>query len=84
MQPTILINRFMINLRTVDSEVPDYSVCITDQQQGPSALQFRRSADRLGNIGGTLYDGLSDEHWDEEANGDEIDEVERSGAGAEA
>ncbi|EKM57586.1 uncharacterized protein PHACADRAFT_251281 [Phanerochaete carnosa HHB-10118-sp] len=66
--PLILINRFMINLRTVDSEVtvPGYSVRITDRQQGQSTLHFRKSTNRLGNIGETLQDGWSDEFWVEE------------------
>lgn len=50
-QPPMLISRFMINLRTVNSEVPDCSMHSTERQQGQSTLQFRRSANRLGNIG---------------------------------
>ncbi|EKM57633.1 uncharacterized protein PHACADRAFT_251365 [Phanerochaete carnosa HHB-10118-sp] len=75
MQPLVLINRFMINIRTVDSEVSDYSVCLTDRQQAQPSVQFRRSTNRLGNTMGTLYDGLSNEPWDGEASSAEIDEA---------
>lgn len=73
----MLINRFMINLRTANSEVPDYSVCITDRQQVQSSVQFRGSVNRLGNIGGTLNDGLSNEPWDKENGSVEVDDVGR-------
>ncbi|EKM57643.1 uncharacterized protein PHACADRAFT_206528 [Phanerochaete carnosa HHB-10118-sp] len=75
--PPVLINRFMINLRTIDSEMPDYSLHIGDQQRRQATLQFRRPANRLGNIGETLQDGWSDELWDEENNTAEVDEEGR-------
>lgn len=61
----MLINRFMINLRTAGSELPE-SDYMSDQQQGRSTLQFRMPTDRLGNIGGTLRDGWTDELCSEE------------------
>ncbi|EKM57661.1 uncharacterized protein PHACADRAFT_206542 [Phanerochaete carnosa HHB-10118-sp] len=68
--PPVLINRFMINLKMIDSEVPGDSTCVTDQQQGQSTVQFRQSTNRLGNIGGTLQSGWDDddefETWDQE------------------
>ncbi|EKM54310.1 uncharacterized protein PHACADRAFT_258091 [Phanerochaete carnosa HHB-10118-sp] len=73
--PPVLINRFMINLRTVESEVPDCSVSVTDWQQGQSTLQFERSMNRLGNIGGPLYDGWSDEPYNDETTFTEVDET---------
>ncbi|EKM57680.1 uncharacterized protein PHACADRAFT_206560 [Phanerochaete carnosa HHB-10118-sp] len=66
--PLVLINRFMINLRTAGSEVLDHSMRITDQQQEQSTVQFRRSTNRLGNIGGTLQNGWDDDEPVEEEN----------------
>ncbi|EKM57597.1 uncharacterized protein PHACADRAFT_206490 [Phanerochaete carnosa HHB-10118-sp] len=83
--PPVLVNRFMINLRTVDSEVPDYSVSTNDQQQRTPTLQFTRSANRLGNIGATLQDGWSeDEAWDEEDSAAGVEEAGQQEASAEA
>ncbi|EKM50275.1 uncharacterized protein PHACADRAFT_264882 [Phanerochaete carnosa HHB-10118-sp] len=56
----------MINLRAADEAMADYSVQMSDQQQRPPTLQFRTPPDRLGNIGGMLRDGWSDESDDEE------------------
>ncbi|EKM48943.1 uncharacterized protein PHACADRAFT_265962 [Phanerochaete carnosa HHB-10118-sp] len=64
--PSVLISRFMINLRTTGSEASDYSMHTSDRRQGQSTLQFRTPEDLLGNIGGTLQDGWSDESCDEE------------------
>ncbi|GJE85287.1 hypothetical protein PsYK624_013660 [Phanerochaete sordida] len=64
--PLVLINRFMINLRTTDSEMADVSLAsIADQQQPQPTLQFRRPTDRLGNIGESLHHSW-DDHWDGE------------------
>ncbi|EKM57644.1 uncharacterized protein PHACADRAFT_251381 [Phanerochaete carnosa HHB-10118-sp] len=83
--PPVLINRFMINLRIVNSDVPDYSMRITDRQQGQSTVQFRRSTIRLGNIGGTLQNGWDDDRsWDEEGSAAEVDEAGGSETNAEA
>ncbi|EKM57646.1 uncharacterized protein PHACADRAFT_251384, partial [Phanerochaete carnosa HHB-10118-sp] len=59
--PPVLINRFMINLRAVDSDAlePSYG---SDEQRGLSTLQFRRPANFLGNIGESLQDGWSDSY----------------------
>lgn len=65
-QPPVFINRFMINLRMAGSAMSDYSLHISDQQQGQSTLEFRIPADRLGNIGETLQDGWNDEPCGEE------------------
>ncbi|EKM48120.1 uncharacterized protein PHACADRAFT_203221 [Phanerochaete carnosa HHB-10118-sp] len=82
--PSILISRFIINLRTAGSTVSDYSVHMSDQQQRQLSLQFRRPTDRLGNMGGTLQDGWSDETCDEESDVAEVGEEGRHEAGAEA
>ncbi|EKM48267.1 uncharacterized protein PHACADRAFT_214876 [Phanerochaete carnosa HHB-10118-sp] len=66
--PPVLINRFLINLRTVDSEALD----INDRQQEQSSIRFRRSTNRLGNIGETLQDGWSDEPRNEENGSAEV------------
>ncbi|EKM50244.1 uncharacterized protein PHACADRAFT_201084 [Phanerochaete carnosa HHB-10118-sp] len=65
--PSVLINRFIINLRAAGSEPPDHSLRISDQQQGQSIPQLRRHTDRLGNIVGTLQDVWGDEPCDEDA-----------------
>ncbi|EKM57621.1 uncharacterized protein PHACADRAFT_206512 [Phanerochaete carnosa HHB-10118-sp] len=82
--PLLLVNRFMINLRTVNSEAPDYSLCVGDQQQGPPTLQVRGPVNRLGNIGGTLQDGLEDEPWVQEDSSAGVDEVGPRQTSAEA
>ncbi|EKM57657.1 uncharacterized protein PHACADRAFT_251418 [Phanerochaete carnosa HHB-10118-sp] len=64
--PLVLINRFMINLRTVDtdqSETSDKS----SLDHGLSTPHFRRSTDFLGNLGETLHDG-----WDGNLQGDSL------------
>lgn len=66
-QPLVLINRFMINLRTADSEMSDHSVPVTDQQR-QSTVQFRRSTNRLGNIGEMLQNGWDDDELLDEGN----------------
>ncbi|EKM57687.1 uncharacterized protein PHACADRAFT_251470 [Phanerochaete carnosa HHB-10118-sp] len=69
----------MINLRTIDSEVPDYFIhSTTDRRQGQLTLQFRRPTNRLGSIGGTLQIG-----WDDNgSHGEEIDRAEVDEAGS--
>ncbi|EKM57660.1 uncharacterized protein PHACADRAFT_251424 [Phanerochaete carnosa HHB-10118-sp] len=82
--PLVLINRFMINLRTVDSEMSDDSTYTTDRQQESSTVQFRRSTNRLGNIGGALLSGLDDdESSDQEDMFNAADEVEGYDTGLE-
>ncbi|EKM57683.1 uncharacterized protein PHACADRAFT_251464 [Phanerochaete carnosa HHB-10118-sp] len=67
----------MINLRTVDPEVLNYSTHLTNRQQERSTVQFRRQMNRLGNIGETLQSG-----WDKDEPADEeIDRAEVDGAG---
>ncbi|EKM49822.1 uncharacterized protein PHACADRAFT_201525 [Phanerochaete carnosa HHB-10118-sp] len=82
--PPLLISRFMINLRTADSEVPNHSACIAGTQQELSALQFRESPDWLGNIGETLQDGWSDESRAEGSGAAEADEAGCHETNAEA
>lgn len=53
--PPLLISRFMINLKVLDSDGPDISLHVSDQQQMPPVPQ-RRATGRLGNIGGSLDD----------------------------
>ncbi|EKM57677.1 uncharacterized protein PHACADRAFT_206557 [Phanerochaete carnosa HHB-10118-sp] len=75
--PPILIHRFMIDLRTVDSEALNYSTHVTDRQQEQSTIQFGRPANWLGNIGETLQSV-----WDDDEPADEeIDRAEVDGAG---
>ncbi|EKM57647.1 uncharacterized protein PHACADRAFT_206531 [Phanerochaete carnosa HHB-10118-sp] len=60
--PSVLINRFIINLRTADSEASGSSYG-GDEQRGLSTLQFQRgptTRNFLGNIGESLQDGWSD------------------------
>lgn len=83
-QPSVLINRFMINLRTAGSTMSDYSMHISDRRQGQSTLQFRMPTDRLGNIRGALQDGWSDESCDEESDAAGVDEEGRHETSAEA
>ncbi|EKM50257.1 uncharacterized protein PHACADRAFT_264873 [Phanerochaete carnosa HHB-10118-sp] len=73
MQPPVLINRFMINLRMAGSEVSNYTMHSGDQQH-QSTLQFGRTTDRLGNIAGVLQDGWSDELYDEEIDTAAVDD----------
>ncbi|EKM50292.1 uncharacterized protein PHACADRAFT_201131 [Phanerochaete carnosa HHB-10118-sp] len=82
--PLMLISRFIINLRTAGSTVSDYSMHMSDQQQGQSSLQFKRSVGRLGDIGGTLQDGWGDEPCDEESGVAEVGEEGRHETSAEA
>ncbi|EKM57684.1 uncharacterized protein PHACADRAFT_251466 [Phanerochaete carnosa HHB-10118-sp] len=67
--PLVLANRFMINLRMANSEVLDYSTRIAYQLQEPSTEHFRRSTNRLGNIGETLQNVWDDDDPIEEGNG---------------
>lgn len=84
-QPLILINRFMINLRTVSLEMRDHSVHITVLQQGHSTVQFRRPTNRLGNFGEVLQNGWDDnESRDEESDPAEVDEAGHGKTSAEA
>lgn len=63
----------MINLRRVNLEVSDYTVHVTDQQQRQSTVQFRRSVNRLGNIGEMLQSGWDDDEFlEEESNAAEF------------
>ncbi|EKM48717.1 uncharacterized protein PHACADRAFT_202485 [Phanerochaete carnosa HHB-10118-sp] len=82
--PPVLISRFMINLRTVDSELSDYSVHMSYRQQEQPTLQIRRSLNRLGNIGGILQSGWGDELCDEENGSAEADEEGHCETSAEA
>ncbi|EKM50265.1 uncharacterized protein PHACADRAFT_201108 [Phanerochaete carnosa HHB-10118-sp] len=83
--PSVLINRFMINLRTAGSEVSNYSTHMSEQQQqGQSTAQFRRPTDWLGNVGETLEDAWSEEPCDEENGAVGVDEGEHRDASAEA
>ncbi|EKM50314.1 uncharacterized protein PHACADRAFT_201154 [Phanerochaete carnosa HHB-10118-sp] len=82
--PPILINRFIINLRTAGSTVSDYSMHMSDQRQRQSSLQFTRPTDRLGNMGGTLQVGRSDEPCDDGNDVTEVREEGRHEASAEA
>ncbi|EKM57670.1 uncharacterized protein PHACADRAFT_192806 [Phanerochaete carnosa HHB-10118-sp] len=75
--PPMLIHRFMINLRTVDSEALNYSMHLTNRQQEQSTVQFRRPTNRLGNIGEMLQSA-----WDNDGpTNEEIDRAEVDGAG---
>lgn len=68
----------MINL---NSELSDYSEPATDQQQ--STLQFRRSTNRLGNIGEMLQNGWDDDELvDEENSAASVNEAGRGEASA--
>lgn len=79
-QPSVLINRFMINLRAA---VSDDSVHTSGRRE-QSTLQFRRPTDRLGNIGGTLQEGWSNDSCDEENDDAGADEEGRRETNAEA
>lgn len=79
-QPPVLINRFVINLRTIDSEM-----LTADLQQRQSTMQFRMSTNRLGNIGEMLQNGCDDdEPWGEENDDAEVDEAGHGETSAEA
>ncbi|EKM56349.1 uncharacterized protein PHACADRAFT_193966 [Phanerochaete carnosa HHB-10118-sp] len=82
--PPVLLSRFIINLRTAGSIVSDYSMHLSDQQQGQSSLQFRRPTDRLGRVGGTLQDGWGDDLRAEESGVAEVAEEGSHEANAEA
>ncbi|EKM48425.1 uncharacterized protein PHACADRAFT_202831 [Phanerochaete carnosa HHB-10118-sp] len=82
--PPILINRFIINLRTAGSTASDYSMHMSDQRQRQSSLQFTRPTGRLGNMGATLQDGWGDEPFDDENDVAEVREEGRHEASAEA
>ncbi|EKM57588.1 uncharacterized protein PHACADRAFT_251282 [Phanerochaete carnosa HHB-10118-sp] len=88
--PPVLINRFMINLRTTHSEVVDYTISIIDLQpvppvRVPPASHPRRSMGRLGNMGEMLQDGWDDgDAWDEENSSAEADGAENRGTSAYA
>ncbi|EKM49124.1 uncharacterized protein PHACADRAFT_201992 [Phanerochaete carnosa HHB-10118-sp] len=82
--PSLLISRFIINLRTADSTMSDYSMHMTDQHQGQSALQFGKPTGRFGDMGGTLQDGWGDERCDEENDVAEVGKEGRHETSAEA
>lgn len=85
MQPPVLINRFMINLRSTNSGASDYSVRISDWQQGQSDPQFRRPTDRLGNMEGMLQIGWDDDEPCYKEDGSaEVGGIERLETSAEA
>ncbi|EKM50241.1 uncharacterized protein PHACADRAFT_201079 [Phanerochaete carnosa HHB-10118-sp] len=65
--PLVLINCFIINLcQTAYSEMLDYSVHISDLQQGQLTLHFTRPTSRLGNVEGTLQSGWGAKACDDE------------------
>ncbi|EKM50256.1 uncharacterized protein PHACADRAFT_201098 [Phanerochaete carnosa HHB-10118-sp] len=82
--PPVLINRFMINLRAVDSEMSGDSVDMSDSQQGQSTPRFIKPTDRLGNLGETLHDGWSDKLWDDKYDTSGMDEERDCETAAEA
>ncbi|EKM57691.1 uncharacterized protein PHACADRAFT_251473 [Phanerochaete carnosa HHB-10118-sp] len=83
--PPVLISCFMINPRTANSEVPGCSARTADREQRQSTLQFRRTANPLGNIGETLQSGWdNDEPMEEESSSAATDDARRDEINSEA
>ena len=70
-QPSVLIQRFMLNLREVGTSANTTSMTGTEQPSGSDA-NFRVPSSFLGNIGESLDSNLTDRYDYEDSSGSEV------------